>query len=162
MIYTSFIDDYSIWEARVGSLGGYLLDTNIIIYYFESLPQVVRFMKETFQQPRNELFLSVITEAELLSHPSVRTDELLKEMICGFIESSHDVIEVSRRIAILSGDIRSHFHHKYNRKIKLPDVLIAATAITLGATLISNNDKDFLDISSEFGLEYLNPVRPQE
>jgi predicted nucleic acid-binding protein len=43
---------------------------------------------------------------------------------------------------------------KTNR-IKLPDAIIAATAIVLNCTLITNNEKDFLNIS---GLQITNPM----
>ena len=39
-------------------------------------------------------------------------------------------------------------------KIKLPDALIAATAIVFDMTLISRNDKDFTQIPE---LKYVNP-----
>ncbi|WP_394996139.1 type II toxin-antitoxin system VapC family toxin [Emticicia sp.] len=39
-------------------------------------------------------------------------------------------------------------------KIKLPDAIIAATAIVFDFTLISRNDKDFENIN---GLKYYNP-----
>jgi predicted nucleic acid-binding protein len=41
-----------------------------------------------------------------------------------------------------------------NQKIKLPDAVIAATAMIHNYTLISRNDEDFRHIS---GLKYLNP-----
>ncbi len=40
-------------------------------------------------------------------------------------------------------------------KLKMPDAIIAATAITNDFTLISDNDKDYLKI---YGLKYINPV----
>jgi predicted nucleic acid-binding protein len=43
---------------------------------------------------------------------------------------------------------------KRTLKIKLPDAVIAATAIVNNLTLISRNDEDFRKIS---GLKYLNP-----
>ncbi|TXE08841.1 PIN domain-containing protein [Algoriphagus aquimarinus] len=41
-------------------------------------------------------------------------------------------------------------------KIKIPDAIIAATAIVNNLVLISYNDKDFLKMSG-MGLNYLNP-----
>ncbi|MCO6475605.1 MAG: type II toxin-antitoxin system VapC family toxin [Phaeodactylibacter sp.] len=41
-----------------------------------------------------------------------------------------------------------------SRKIKLPDAVIAATALIGGYTLVSRNDDDFKGVN---GLEYLNP-----
>lgn len=43
-------------------------------------------------------------------------------------------------------------------KIKVPDALIAASAIVLDLTLISDNDKDFNKVlAMDIGLKYLNP-----
>lgn len=39
-------------------------------------------------------------------------------------------------------------------KVKLPDAIIAATAIVFELTLISRNDKDFIQIPE---LKYINP-----
>ncbi|MFD2573254.1 PIN domain-containing protein [Spirosoma soli] len=41
-------------------------------------------------------------------------------------------------------------------KIKLPDAIIAATAIANGLTLLSDNDTDFLRVPR---LKYVNPAR---
>ena len=40
--------------------------------------------------------------------------------------------------------------------IRLPDAIIAATAIVHNLTLLSDNDKDFLRVS---GLKYINPTK---
>lgn len=42
-------------------------------------------------------------------------------------------------------------------KIKLPDAIIAATAIINDLVLISDNDKDFEKVMP-LGLQYLNPA----
>jgi tRNA(fMet)-specific endonuclease VapC len=147
--------------GRIAKLGKFLIDTNVCIYHFEEFPDVVQFMKMTFRQPHNELVLSVITEAELLSTPSVSENATLKSKISEFVNVSHQVIDVDRSIASKAGEIRSFFQHSLGRKIKLPDALIAATAINYNATLVSNNDKDFLDIVSNFNMSYYNPVSNQ-
>jgi tRNA(fMet)-specific endonuclease VapC len=139
----------------------YLIDTNICIYHFNEFPDVVQFMGLTFRQNHNELFISVITEAELLSSPEVRENHLLKSKIINYLNASHQIVDINRRIASLAGEIRSNFQHTLNRKIKLPDALIAATAINYDATLVSNNNKDFHDIVHKYNLNYYNPVIDQ-
>jgi predicted nucleic acid-binding protein len=42
------------------------------------------------------------------------------------------------------------------KKIKTPDTIIAATALALGYTLITNNEKDFANIK---GLKIMNPYK---
>jgi len=41
-----------------------------------------------------------------------------------------------------------------NKKIKTPDAIIAATALADNFTIITNNEKDFANIS---GLKFVNP-----
>jgi tRNA(fMet)-specific endonuclease VapC len=147
--------------GRILKLGKFLIDTNVCIYHFEEFPDVVQFMRMTFRQPHNEMVLSVITEAELLSTPAVRENAALNSKISDFVNASHQVIDVNRRIASTAGEIRSYFQHTLGRKIKLPDALIAATALNYNATLVSNNDKDFLDIVSNYNMSYYNPVSDQ-
>lgn len=119
----------------------YLFDTNICIYYFRQFPPVVQFMQQLFQQNVNhEKLLSVITEAELLSAGAVQADNELKQLLQEFIDDSDQVVEVSRTIANLAAQIRSRLDHEHGKKIKLPDVLIAATELKADAILVSNND----------------------
>jgi tRNA(fMet)-specific endonuclease VapC len=47
----------------------YLIDSNVCIYHFRQFPEVIHYMQEIFRQPNNEMLISVITEAELLSTP---------------------------------------------------------------------------------------------
>jgi tRNA(fMet)-specific endonuclease VapC len=142
-------------------LSKYLFDTNICIYYFRQFPPIVRFIQETYQELNHEKWLSVITEAELLSVKAVRADSGLKSAICEFIDDSDQVIEVSRQIAYLAGEVRSRLDYEEGKKIKLPDVLIAATAIHKDAILVSNNDKDFQAIAAAFNMKYVNPISDQ-
>lgn len=41
-----------------------------------------------------------------------------------------------------------------NKKVKTPDAIIAATALTHNCTLLTNNEKDFTNIK---GLKIVNP-----
>lgn len=143
-------------------MSSYVLDTNIWIYHFKGVPDVVQFLQVTFGRENNSLLLSAITEAELLSAAVLRTDVALKLQITKLIQSADRIIEVSREIAQLAGDIRSSISSELGRKIKLPDALIASTAIFMDATLVSNNDKDFADIANLHKLKYHNPIQNQE
>ncbi|MDF2647968.1 MAG: hypothetical protein K0Q73_3773 [Paenibacillus sp.] len=137
----------------------FLFDTNICIYYLEGNSKVTTFMNEVLREPVNDLVLSVITEAELFSSPTVYGNRELTEVISRFIADSDEVVEITRAMGVLAGEIRSYFHQSFNRKIKLPDALIAATAIVLNATLVSNNDKDFTEVMAKYRIPYINPVR---
>jgi hypothetical protein len=50
--------------------------------------------------------------------------------------------------------VNTTIHTRQTYKIKLPDAIIAATALVYNLTLISRNSKDFDGIE---GLEFINP-----
>ena len=58
------------------------------------------------------------------------------------------VMELEQPIKLKTADIRK------SHKIKLPDAIIAATAMVYDFTLITRNTKDFKNIE---GLELINP-----
>jgi predicted nucleic acid-binding protein len=78
--------------------------------------------------------LSVITQIELLCWKTEATKE---QQVKDFISNS-EVFDIIPDVILHCVEIRR------NKKIKTPDAIIAATALALGYTLISNNDKDFL------------------
>jgi predicted nucleic acid-binding protein len=104
----------------------FLLDTNILLY-------VAGKRIDTTSLPQGEFFISFVTELEILSYPSltpqeeIRLRKLLAEM---------PVIDATREIKDSAIALRKQY------RLKLPDALIAATAQTLKATLITN-DKGF-------------------
>ena len=122
----------------------YLIDTNIVIYLLDKkLPETA----EAFLIPiiDQSCQLSVITQIELLSWLPLRhEDKLILEI---FVDGCH-IIDLSAAIVKETIRLRQRF------KIKLPDVVIAATARINGWTLVSRNDKDFGKIT---GLKYINP-----
>lgn len=58
------------------------------------------------------------------------------------------VIEVNKSIINTCIELRKEHH------IKLPDAIIAATALVYELTIITNNEKDFANIN---GLKFVNP-----
>lgn len=88
-----------------------------------------------------EINLSVINKIELLGFSKVEQD-LIDFVACSNIHQMADVI-VDKTI-----EVRSLY------KIKLPDAIIAATALANGLTLVSRNTKDFKNIQ---GLEVIDP-----
>lgn len=122
----------------------FLLDTNTVIYYTKNnLPDNAAKFLDT--QISKGVLLSVISEIELLGwqFPSVETETIMETFINDCI-----IVKLSRNVVLKTIEIRK------TRKIKLPDAIIAATAIVYDLTLISRNDSDFKKIS---GLKYLNP-----
>jgi len=89
--------------------------------------------------------LSVITEIELLCWKSPSPNEMT--LLKGFIGDCY-VFELDRQVKLKTIEIRRDYG------LKLPDAIIAATALTFDLTLISNDKKGFNKIAA---LEVLNP-----
>jgi predicted nucleic acid-binding protein len=119
---------------------GFLIDTNAVIdFTMRSLPiKGQQFMAEVLDgQPT----ISVIVEIELLGFPSV--DAVIAEFV--------------KRTTVLQLDqvvIRQTILLRQKQRIKLPDAIIAATAIVHDLTLITRNTKDFVKVK---GLKVVNP-----
>lgn len=103
----------------------YLLDTNSIIYA----------LNEGFKFPKHDYIVSIITEIELLSYDKLTKED---ENILRLALSNFENINISSEIKSKTIKIRK------NSKIKLPDSLIIATAITQNAILVTS-DKQLLN-----------------
>lgn len=99
-----------------------LLDTNIVLYFLGG--------RLADPLPPGQYFVSVITEIELLSYPSLNPDEEVK--IRDFL-ADITVVAVEGNIKELAITFRK------NHKLRLPDAIIAATAKSLNATLLTND-----------------------
>lgn len=121
----------------------YLIDTNILIYYFAGdLPRkeetkIDKILGDSFN-------ISIVTKIEFLGWKK-HTQEGFQEAKAFF--DSANVIVLSEAIADLAISLRR------KRSIKLPDAVIAATAIEHKYTLITRNENDFKDI----GVSIYNP-----
>lgn len=128
----------------------YLIDTNIIIYTLKGVKSVVSFMDKLFDDEQSEILYSVVTEAELFSR---ELDDEIRSMVEALL-SVGEVVDISSNIARKAGEIRAKFN-KRGIKIKLPDALIAATAITEDAVLVTHNIQDFIRVVE---VEIMDPV----
>ena len=114
----------------------YLLDTNIVIKYLNaSLPKAGMDFLNTIVDA--EPMLSVITKMETLGFNYKTTKA--KNTIETFINGSA-ILDINNEIVNKTIAIRK------SKKIKLPDAIIAATAIIHNLTLITS-DIDFENIS---------------
>lgn len=117
----------------------YLLDTNVVLDFMGSkLPaKSVTLLSEAIDDQIN---LSAINKMELLGFANVEQE------IAAFV-SFAEIYPIDDKVV----DTTIALRKKY--KIKLPDAIIAATAIVNGLTLISHNFKDFQKITE---LSYTN------
>ena len=110
----------------------YLIDTNIVIYYLEGEQAAVSF----FRTHRGQLAISSITWMETLSYPFSADEELV---VRSFLKEFR-LIEVISPVMELTVGIRR------KKKIKLPDAIIASSAIHNDLILVTRNIKDFKGI----------------
>jgi len=110
-----------------------LIDTDIFVDYLRNFTEAVTFFQLLIKRQR--VFFSAITEAELLAG-KINEDEEKREKLLHFL-SLWTKVPVNNAIAVFAGDLS----RKYDSEI--PDALIAATAITHHATLLTRNIKDF-------------------
>jgi predicted nucleic acid-binding protein len=122
----------------------YLLDTNILVYINKGItePKVAAFLQIA---TANEVFISIMAELELLSYKFPSKAELRK--MEQLIEDT-TIFYLDRDICTQTILIRR------KHSIKLPDAIIAATAITHRLILVTRNTSDFKGIDK---LVVINP-----
>ena len=112
----------------------YLIDTNVVIDFSEGklsasasdfLGQIID------EQP----CISVITKMELLGFSAVG-------------QSVVDFVDEAIVIGLTDEIVAQTIVLRKKHKIKLPDAIIAATALVQGATILSHNTRDFQNIKS--------------
>lgn len=123
----------------------HLWDTNTAIYYLQQQfpPDAEKFMDDLLKDEHP--VISAITEIELLCWKAAAEKDL--QVLHSFISDAL-VIELEQPIKLKAADIRKA------HRIKLPDAIIAATALVYDFTLLTRNTADFTGID---GLKIVNP-----
>ena len=100
----------------------YLIDTNIAIYLLAGDERIADILDQ------NQIFLSFISELELLSFKklSEKEEAIIKRFLDDVI-----IIDINKRIKDFVVDLRK------KRRIKLPDAIIVATGKFLNIPLIT-------------------------
>ena len=106
-----------------------VLDTNVVLYH----------LGNRLQNPleKKRYAISIITEIELLSYPNIQAEEI--NIIQNFVAQT-TIIELRNSIKIGTVALRKKY------KLKVPDAIIAATALRLESPLLTNDQK-LLNIS---------------
>ena len=115
-----------------GSVAELLVDTDVCIDHLEGSRRLPR---------RGRLGYSVITRAELLAGDPTH-DPAIRRLLAGM-----DELVVDRRVADRAGALR-------RAGLRMPDALIAATALVHNLTLLTRNTADFRKAS---GLRVRSP-----
>ncbi len=121
----------------------FIIDSNVVIDFLSGkLPEKGM---ELIRQVVDDIpVISVITVIEVLGY---KTSKEAEKLLSGFIKDSI-VIELSEKVVQNSIKLRK------DHKIKIPDAIIAASAITSGLKLITRNIKDFAGVK---GIEVIDP-----
>ncbi len=120
----------------------YLLDTNILIYYFNGeMEDNVK--SKVSELMRKSFHISVISKMEFLGFPfnPQEREQAIQLIEFAVLKPLND--DIVQRVI----DIRQQ------KRIKLPDAIIAATAMEYSSVLVTRNTKDF----NSLNLETFNP-----
>ena len=123
-------------------MGTYLIDTNAVIDFFNgSLPLKGQQLLAAIVPA-----ISVITYIELFS--SAKLTAAKQAQLQKFVQMATVYDTISQAIVVQTISIRQQ------RKIKIPDAIIAATALVNGCTLITRNVADFRQVDN---LQIIDP-----
>ncbi len=116
----------------------YLLDTNIVIYYFNGIADD----EKTEGLLSNSFNLSVISQIEFLGWGGFAADEQLYQKALEFIGNANLFI-LDERIVQKTIELRQQ------HIMKTPDAIIASTALIHGFGIATNNNDDFKHLNLE-------------
>lgn len=120
---------------------GYLIDTNVVIDYLDNkLPESGSNLFDGITAQ-----ISVITRMELLGWANVTAEQI--QVLQQFVSASV-VYNLDEPVIVKAIELRKA------HKIKLPDAIIAATALIYNLSLMTRNVSDFKNIE---GLKLINP-----
>lgn len=105
----------------------YLLDTNFVLGMLKSTPDVLARV-ESMGLMAHQCAFSAVTRMELLGYPGITTpeDALIRQRLAQF-----NYLAVSTAVEDMAIELRR------SRRVKLPDALIAATALCHGLELLT-------------------------
>jgi predicted nucleic acid-binding protein len=106
------------------------VDTNIILYFLKGDPEVIEMIAD------KDLVISFITELELLSFPKISPES--EVTIKGLLKNCQ-IIDINPEVKELTIEFRR------KSKLKMPDSIVAATALSLKLPLLTA-DKQFRTI----------------
>lgn len=117
----------------------YIFDTSIVIDALRQNKKAENIFSE-FEEIDGYIFVSSVTIFELFSGKSSK-DKKQKDAINDFLKYFTD-IDVNIKIAKMAGEI----YRDNTKDLGVPDYIIAATAIEIGAQVVTLNTKHFKKI----------------
>ena len=125
----------------------YLLDTDSVSYFLRGNPTIRKRLTNTFGQ----WAVSAITYAELANLLFSTRKHALEAIISEFLKDV-ETVPFSKADALEAGRLRNYLKGE-GSPIGIADTLIAAHALNLGLTLVTNNTKHFSKVP---GLQIAN------
>ena len=121
----------------------YLIDTNVVSDYLSAaLPaSSTKFMDEVIDAIPT---LSIVSQIELLCW---QTHAETETKVLAFLNDCR-ILNIDPQVVAMCVQIRK------GKRVKMPDAIIAATAVSSNLILLTNNEKDFQQIT---GLRFINP-----
>ena len=117
----------------------YLLDTNIVSFHIRESSAALR--RRLRRVDASTVALSVVTEMEirygLARNPALRIAEMIEEFLAGMT-----ILPLDSDAASAYAQVRAHLEAK-GKPIGPLDLMIGAHALSIGATLVTNNAKEF-------------------
>lgn len=117
----------------------YLLDTNICIYIINEQPAQV--LQRLIHAGRESLAISTVTVAELAFGVAKSTRPESRAKLENFV-SKFPVLDWNQDAAWVYGTVRKNLETK-GQRIGERDLLLACQALALGATMVTNNTREF-------------------
>lgn len=125
----------------------YLLDTNILIEAAGNTSLAITALKQAVVS--DWVGYSAITRLELFGYPNLTSDE----------ETALDMLTKElEEVVVTSSVIDRAIRIRKSIRIKVPDAIIAATALEMDAVLMTRNESDFKAVD---GLTISNPWRDE-
>ncbi len=119
----------------------YMLDTNICIYLIKRHPMGVLRHLEVLHQ--SDVMMSVVTYAELRAGLEMQTaNRASDEHVLGLLIGRIPVLPFDEVASVAYGVLRAAIR---DRRRDALDRLIAAHALSVNATLVTNNETDYKD-----------------
>ena len=118
----------------------YMLDTNICIYIIKNKPKKV--IMELKRHKPSEICVSAITYAELTYGVEKSMAVEKNRLALALLFSNIEVLNFDIKAAIHYGKIRAYLE-KQGTPIGPLDMMIAAHAMSLGYTVVTNNIEEF-------------------